>query len=78
MKLKNLSTCAATDISFSANNSVANMKKILMIALLGMVSWALAGAPANAAETTSRHSLTLVKHDKKHKKKHHKHKKHKA
>ena len=49
------------------------MKKLLMIALLAMVSWALVGAPAQAAEPSS-HSLSLVKH---HKKKHIKQKKHK-
>jgi hypothetical protein len=52
------------------------MKKILMMALLAMVSWALAGTPAEAAQVAPNHSMTLVKHNKK-QKKHHKHKKHK-
>jgi hypothetical protein len=47
------------------------MKKLFSLALLGMVSWVLAGAPAQAAES-SKSATTLVKHKKKHHKHHHK------
>ncbi|HEY3857116.1 MAG TPA: hypothetical protein VGO67_22250 [Verrucomicrobiae bacterium] len=52
------------------------MKKILAISLLAMVSWALAGTPAQATEKTSP-TMTLAKNKKHHGKKqqHHKHKK---
>jgi Na+/glutamate symporter len=49
------------------------MKKLFALALLGMVSWALAGTPVQASEV-SKPGTTLVKHKKKHKK----HKKHKT
>jgi hypothetical protein len=49
------------------------MKKLLAFALIGMVSWALAGSPVQASEV-SKPGISLVKH----KKKHHKHKKHKT
>jgi hypothetical protein len=49
------------------------MKKLLAFALLGMVAWALAGAPVQAAEI-SHPGWTLAKHKKHHH--HHKHHKH--
>jgi hypothetical protein len=52
----------------------ATMKKLMMIALLATVSWALAGAPAQAAEA-SNHSVATAKHHHKHHKHHKKHKK---
>jgi hypothetical protein len=52
------------------------MKKTLMIALLALVSWTLAGTPAQAAEISHKHhKRALAKHHKSH---HGKHKKHKA
>jgi hypothetical protein len=50
------------------------MKKLMMIALLATVSWALFGAPAQPAET-SNHGVAAAKHHHKHHKKHKKHKK---
>jgi hypothetical protein len=47
------------------------MKKLFAFVLLGMVSWALAGTPVQAGET-SKPGISLIKHKKKHKK----HKKH--
>jgi hypothetical protein len=47
------------------------MKKITTMALLAMVSWALVGTPAQAAENS--HHMGSAKHHHKH---HHKHKKH--
>jgi hypothetical protein len=49
------------------------MKKLFAVALLGMVSWALIGAPLQAAQV-SKPGATLAKHHKAHKK----HKKHKT
>lgn len=51
------------------------MKRILMIALLAMVSYALAGTPVEAAQTSSHPGTMLVKHGKKHHKTHKKHRK---
>ncbi|HZM03254.1 MAG TPA: hypothetical protein VFC44_09535 [Candidatus Saccharimonadales bacterium] len=48
------------------------MKKLFAFALLGMVSFALAGTPVQAAPS-AKPGLSLVKHKHKHKK-HHKHK----
>ena len=45
------------------------MKKLFALALLGMVSWALAGTPVQASEI-SKPGMTLAKHVKKHHKKH--------
>jgi hypothetical protein len=50
------------------------MKKILAISLLAMVSWALVGTPAQAAEKNSP-TTTLAKNKHHHKKQHKKHKK---
>jgi hypothetical protein len=47
------------------------MKKALAMVLLLMVSWALAGTPAQAAES-SRPGVTLVKQQTKHKNQKHK------
>jgi Ni/Co efflux regulator RcnB len=51
------------------------MKKLLVTLLLVAVSWALAGAPAQAAERTSS-TMTLAKKQHHHKKHHKNHKKH--
>jgi hypothetical protein len=49
------------------------MKRLFAFALLGMVSWALIGTPAQAGEV-SKPGISLVKHKKKHTK-HRKHRK---
>jgi len=45
------------------------MKKLLALALLGMVSWALVGTPVQASEI-SKPGMSLAKKHKKHHKKH--------
>jgi len=45
------------------------MKKLLTLALLGMVSWALVGTPVLASEN-SKPGMILTKNHKKHHKKH--------
>jgi hypothetical protein len=53
------------------------MKKTLMIAVLGLVAWAMAGTTAQAAEVShNHHKRALAKHHKSHQ--HSKHKRHKA
>ena len=63
--------CPGVMVCGSNNNT---MKKLFAFALLGMVSFVLAGAPVQASEI-SKPGTTLTKKHKKHHKKHHKHKK---